>query len=169
MPVSFPLTDINKNYIQQFNAPEGKRFGVLFSFAKGEKLLNFPVSTHYKVGEIMAKMHLLTLGLKLERVTYTPEVVLVNSFEQVKKFISIETDEMAYMESAQKYLLGEFKKVNENKIRQGAVHLDIWFDNLSIDKDEVTIFDFDFCGNGWLCYDIAYYILTVAQHRKRRK
>jgi Ser/Thr protein kinase RdoA (MazF antagonist) len=27
--------------------------------------------------------------------------------------------------------------------------------------NKVTIFDFDFCGNGWLCLDIAYYILHL--------
>jgi len=45
--------------------------------------------------------------------------------------------------------------------------MDIWFDNLNIDKDkEVTIFDFDFCGNGWLCCDIAYYILQINSTEK---
>jgi Ser/Thr protein kinase RdoA (MazF antagonist) len=166
IPVSFPLTDIDGKYIQELAAPEGKRSGVLFSFAKGEKLLNFPVTTHYKIGEIMAKLHQLTLDLRLDRVTYTPDVVLVDSFEQLKKFISVETEEMAFMASAQKYLLGELEKANIREIRQGAVHLDIWFDNLSIDGDEVTLFDFDFCGNGWLCYDIAYYILQLHSTEK---
>lgn len=166
IPVSFPLTDIDGKYIQELAAPEGKRSGVLFSFAKGEKLLNFPAATHYKIGEIMAKLHQLTLDLKLDRITYTPDVILVDSFEQLKKFISIETDEMAFMASAQKYLLNELGKTDASKIRQGAVHLDIWFDNLSIDGDEVTLFDFDFCGNGWLCYDIAYYILQLHSTEK---
>ncbi|MOA08421.1 homoserine kinase [compost metagenome] len=40
--------------------------------------------------------------------------------------------------------------------------MDIWFDNLNIDENnEITLFDFDFCGNGWLCTDIAYYILQL--------
>lgn len=64
--VSFALTDTAGNYIQKLDAPEGKRLGVLFSFAKGEKLLNFPAPLHYKAGEIMARMHQLTLDLKLD-------------------------------------------------------------------------------------------------------
>lgn len=33
---------------------------------------------------------------------------------------------------------------------------------MNITKDgQITIFDFDFCGNGWLSYDIAYYILQL--------
>ncbi|MFI5139906.1 MAG: phosphotransferase [Sphingobacteriales bacterium] len=167
IPVSYPLTAIKGNYIQELNAPEGKRSGVLFSFAKGEKLLNIPAETHYKIGEIMARVHQVTLGLSLERVVYSPQVILQDSFEQLKKFLPSGTAEMDFMASAQQYLLKEFEKINYQEIRQGAVHLDIWFDNLSIDKGtEVTLFDFDFCGNGMLCYDIAYYILQVNSTEK---
>jgi Ser/Thr protein kinase RdoA (MazF antagonist) len=166
IPVSFPIADAKGNYVQQFNAPEGNRFGVLFSFAKGEKLLNFPASLHYKVGEIMAQMHQLVLGLHLERVTYSPKVVLLDSFEQLKKFLPAGTEELDFMVFAQHYLLREFGNLNNNELRTGAVHLDIWFDNLSIDKEEITLFDFDFCGNGMLCYDIAYYILQLNSTEK---
>ena len=167
IPVSYPLADAKDNYIQQLNAPEGNRFGVLFSFAKGEKLLNFPVELHYKVGEIMARMHRVTVGLKLDRITYTPQVVLKDSFDQLKKFIAIDAEEMIFMASAQQNLLAEIEKANISEIRQGAVHLDIWFDNLSIDREQgITIFDFDFCGNGWLCYDVAYYILQLHSTEK---
>ena len=41
-PVSYPITDTTGNYIHELAAPEGKRYGVMFSFAKGEKLLNIP-------------------------------------------------------------------------------------------------------------------------------
>ena len=39
-----------------------------------------------------------------------------------------------------------FNNLNEKHIRFGAVHLDVWFDNMHIDKEkEVTFFDFDHC------------------------
>jgi len=167
IPVSYPITDTTGNYIQELAAPEGKRYGVMFSFAKGEKLLNFSADIHYKIGGIMAEIHNLTMDFNLDRVTYLPDVVLVDSFEYLKKFIAIDTDEMIFMTSAQRYLLKELEHADVNQIRKGAVHLDIWFDNLSIDKNgEVTLFDFDFCGNGWLCYDLAYYILQINSTEK---
>ncbi|MDO3625030.1 phosphotransferase [Mucilaginibacter sp. BT774] len=167
IPVSYPIADANGSYIQEFAAPEGKRYGVMFSFARGEKLLNFPTDVHYKIGGIMAEIHRLTLGLHLDRVTYSPDVILVDSFEHLKRFTSADTNEMAFMTSAQKYLLSELEQADVSQIRKGAVHLDIWFDNLSIDENgEVTLFDFDFCGNGWLCYDIAYYILQINSTEK---
>lgn len=167
LPVSYPIADGKDNYIQHLNAPEGNRFGVLFSFAAGEKQLNYPAELHYKIGEIMARIHDVTLGLQLERVTYTSKVLLRDPFEHLKKFLPKGTEEMGFMLSAQKYLLGEFAKVDTDQVRTGAVHLDIWFDNLSIDNGEdVTLFDFDFCGNGWLCFDVAYYILQLNSTEK---
>lgn len=47
-------------------------------------------------------------------------------------------------------------------MRYGSVHLDIWFDNLHInDEKEITFFDFDFCGNGYLCFDISYFLFQL--------
>jgi Ser/Thr protein kinase RdoA (MazF antagonist) len=52
--------------------------------------------------------------------------------------------------------------LNEKQIRYGAVHLDVWFDNMHIDEDkEITFFDFDFCGNGWLCLDVSYFLYQL--------
>lgn len=165
--ISYPIFDKNNNYIQLLNAPEGKRFAVMFSFADGEKLLNFSEETHFNIGELMAQIHQITQNLNLERVHYTPQMLLVDSLKQLEKFLPNDTDEMAFMKQTQQYLLGEFSSANVANIRTGIVHLDIWFDNLNITKDnKITIFDFDFCGNGWLCLDIAYYILQVHSTEK---
>lgn len=165
--VSFPLKDLNDSYIQYLEAPEGMRQGVLFSFAEGDKHLNLSADLHLKVGEKMAKIHQATLNLQLERVTYTSRIVLEDSFLNLQKFLAADTDESAWMVSAQQYLLNEINKADVTQLRSGSIHLDIWFDNMNITKDgQITIFDFDFCGNGWLCYDIAYYILQLHSTEK---
>jgi Ser/Thr protein kinase RdoA (MazF antagonist) len=93
--------------------------------------------------------------------------VLVTSFQQLEKFLPRGSAEMDFMFAAQKYLLRELDVVDQNELRHGVVHLDIWFDNISIHEGaEITLFDFDFCGNGWLCYDIAYYILQLNSTEK---
>jgi Ser/Thr protein kinase RdoA (MazF antagonist) len=162
IPVSYPLPDIKGTCIQTLEAPEGARSGVLFSFAEGEKRLTFSADLHYTLGQIMARFHQLTQNLTLNRVTYTPERLLVDSLTQLPDFLSAETDEMKFMLDTQQYLLSAFREIDTTKLRMGTVHLDIWFDNLNIDKEEqITLFDFDFCGNGMLCLDIAYYILQI--------
>ena len=36
--------------------------------------------------------------------------------------------------------------------------MDIWYDNMAVEKDnKITIFDFDFCGNGWHILDVSYF------------
>ncbi|TSD63482.1 phosphotransferase [Inquilinus sp. KBS0705] len=165
--VSYPIKDKVGNYLQQLDAPEGARTGMLFSFAEGDKLLNFSADVHYKVGQTMARIHTLTHNLTLQRVSYAPQVVLKDSFESLKQFLPADTAEMLWMADTQKYLLGLLADADTAQLRQGVVHLDIWFDNFNISpQGDITLFDFDFCGNGWLCYDIAYYILQLHSTEK---
>jgi Ser/Thr protein kinase RdoA (MazF antagonist) len=166
IPVSFALPDANGNYLQQLGAPEGVRYGVLFSFAKGEKLLNMPADVHFNIGATMARLHKITHNLTLQRVEYTPEVVLKNSFEKLKNYLPADTEEMQFMAKAQLRLLDILQSVNAAEVRQGVLHLDIWFDNMVICDGDVTLFDFDFCGNGMLCYDIAYSVLQIHSTEK---
>lgn len=160
--ISYPLPDKESNYIQTFNAPEGDRFAVLFTFAAGEKQHIISEETHFQIGQLIARLHKITIHQRLNRIDYTPEAILVDSLNKVSAFLSSDTEEMNFMKSAQSYLMKEFESADKSQIRQGIVHLDIWFDNLNITADnQVTIFDFDFCGNGWLCLDVAYYILQL--------
>lgn len=160
--ISYPLSDNENNYIQTLNAPEGDRFAVLFTFASGEKLYIISEETHFQIGQLIARLHKVTHNQKLNRIDYSLDVILIDSLKKVSSFLTNDTEEMDFMKSAQSYLLKEFENADTSQIRQGVVHIDIWFDNLNITKDnKVTIFDFDFCGNGWLCLDVAYYILQL--------
>lgn len=161
LPVSFPIADFDNEYLQLLHAPEGLRFGVMFSFAAGEKVLQFPAALHYKAGVTMARIHQVTADFKLDRQEYTPAVMVVDSFERIKGYLPAATEEMQWMQQAQDYLLKVYATIDHTRVRHGAVHMDMWFDNLNIDNDEINIFDFDFCGNGMLCYDLAYYVLQV--------
>ena len=167
IPVSYALRDPQGNFIQHIPAPEGVRMGVLFSYAKGEKVLNYSPELHYKLGVIMARMHKVTHNMSLQRVKYTPTVLLKDSFEWLKKYISVDTEEMQWMKQVQEYLIGRYVRITPSLIRYGIVHMDIWFDNLNIyDNEDITLFDFDFCGNGWLVQDIAYYMLQLTNTEK---
>ncbi|MCC6459846.1 MAG: phosphotransferase [Saprospiraceae bacterium] len=164
LSVSYPVPDKYQALIQTLLAPEGERYGVLFSFAEGEKLHNYPAAVHHTIGQLMARMHQITEGMLLERVTYTPELLLVQSLERVAAFLSADSEEMQYLKALQGHLLRLLGGLDLATLRVGAVHLDIWFDNLNVCPDgSVTLFDFDFCGNGWLALDIGYYMLQLYQ------
>ncbi len=162
IPVSYALPDKAGQYRQAIDAPEGTRYGVLFSYADGQKLLTFPGDTHEQLGRIMARFHQLTEGFVLDRVTYTPDHLLVDSLEKVAPFLSADSPEMQFLRTAQAWLRTELTNADQTLLRRGAVHLDIWFDNLNIDASgNATLFDFDFCGNGPLVLDVGYYLMQL--------
>ncbi|WP_207515510.1 phosphotransferase enzyme family protein [Longitalea luteola] len=162
IPVSYALPDQQGNRIQQIPAPEGIRFAVLFSYAKGEKVMNYSEALHCKLGAIMARMHTITRDLPVQRVKYDHKVLLTDPFQLIRQYIDLETEEMRFMQHAQKQVLRSFLNAPVHLLRKGVVHLDIWFDNLHIyNNEDITLFDFDFCGNGWLLLDIAYYVLQL--------
>ncbi|PJJ08875.1 LOW QUALITY PROTEIN: Ser/Thr protein kinase RdoA (MazF antagonist) [Flavobacterium sp. 1] len=161
-PVSFPIADNLNEYIQEFNAPEGKRFGVLFSFAEGAKSARFTAETSFFIGQALAKVHKATENFVLKRIVYDDKVLLVDSLERTRKFFKKETDEIKFLERTANFLHNKFNKIDKEQIRYGAVHLDVWFDNMHFNDDnKVTLFDFDFCGNGWLCLDISYFLFQL--------
>ena len=161
-PVTYPIADSNGEYVQEFNAPEGIRYGVLFSFAKGEKNARFNVETSYQIGVALAKIHRLTENWKMNRITYDPQTLLTDSLNRTKAFFTNPSEEITFIEKLTNYLFKEYEKVNEKQVRCGALHLDFWFDNMHFfEETEITVFDFDFSGNGWLCHDISYYLYQL--------
>ena len=167
VPVSHPVADKNDNFIQSLDAPEGLRFGVLFAFAQGQKVREFSPRTSFNIGQGMARMHKVTENFSLQRFSYSAQTLLMDPFERAKSFFGTASPEMVFVDKATKYLVEEFDKIKTDEVRSGAIHLDMWFDNMHVTaQDEITFFDFDFCGNGWLCHDIAYFILQLYNTRQ---
>lgn len=162
IPVSEALPDIGGNYIQLLDAPEGARFAVLFSYAEGEKVLQYPPELHEEAGRLMARVHAYTQIKTANRISYTGKTLLEEPFEKLKAFIPADTEEMQAMNILKNDILERFRSEDTEQLRCGIVHLDIWFDNFNIGRDgKITLFDFDFCGNGWLCLDMAYYLMQL--------
>jgi Ser/Thr protein kinase RdoA (MazF antagonist) len=160
--VSYPIADTNKNYIQQILAPEGLRYGVLFSFAEGQKIRNLNETTCESIGALMARMHLATLDMGLGRVHYTVPTLAQLPYQYAQKYYADSLAEMQFVKKAGGYLAAFFAQADSSQLRKGVVHLDLWYDNMNIAGDrDITLFDFDFCGNGWLMLDVAYFMVQL--------
>jgi len=154
LSVSFPIKDKNGEYIQEINAPEGIRYIVVFSFAKGGKIRFIDNETCSKIGSLMAKIHNLTLNKTIDRISYSKKSLLEKPYEYLKQFFSEDLSEMKLI----KEIAETFHNSDFDTIKNGVVHMDIWYDNMAITQDkEITIFDFDFCGNGWQILDVGYF------------
>jgi len=156
--ISYPIADENEEYIQNIQAPEGIRHAVLFSFANGEKIRFMDEETCFEIGVLMAKIHQATQDKTIGRMNYDPETLLQLPYEYATAHFPESLPEMRFVKK-QGQIIGEnFKKMDFSDFSKGIVHLDIWYDNLNVaNSNEITIFDFDFCGNGFLVFDVAYF------------
>lgn len=158
LSISFPISDKNDELIQEINAPEGIRYVVLFSFANGEKKRFMTNENCFDVGSLIAKIHNITASKKIDRVNYDSEILLKKSYNYLKPFFSEDLSEMKFLKEIGEKISKTFKESNLEDNQKGIVHLDIWYDNFSINKEnEITIFDFDNCGNGILILDVGYF------------
>lgn len=156
--ISYPIADKKGEFIQEINAPEGTRYLVLFSFAEGNKVRFINNETCFSIGSIMASIHTKMFDKEINRIHYNLETLLELPYEYAKPFFSETLEEMKFIKK-QSIEIKDYFDLNELKnIPKGVVHMDIWYDNMSITtQNEVTIFDFDFCGNGYLIFDVAYF------------
>ncbi|MGV0948248.1 phosphotransferase [Empedobacter falsenii] len=156
--VSTSIPDKNENLIQEINAPEGSRYVVLFTFAEGEKMRFMSRETCSAIGSMMAKMHTITATKNMDRINYNANVLMYEAYDKLNAFFSENLDEMVYLKEISSKIAKRFDESDFSKIQKGMVHLDIWYDNLSVNKEnEIILFDFDNCGNGPLILDIGYF------------
>ena len=152
--VSFPIPDTTGNYIQEIHAPEGLRYVVLFSFAEGGKVRFMDHEMCFEIGSQMAKFHKLTANKTIDRVAYTKATLTEGPYEQLKAYFPEALPEMKFIKT-----FGQsFENSDFDNISKGVVHMDIWYDNMAIQHtNQITFFDFDFCGNGALILDVGYF------------
>ncbi|MFV8341707.1 phosphotransferase [Flavobacterium sp. XS2P39] len=156
--ISFPIADKKGRFIQDINAPEGIRHAVLFSYAEGKKIRSMDAATCFSIGSLMSKIHTTTANKSIERINYDIETLVQLPYEYAKQYFSETIEEMEFIKKQSEKISKIFKKTALTKVTKGIVHLDIWYDNMNInDKNKATIFDFDFCGNGLLIFDVAYF------------
>jgi len=157
--VAYPIANGSGEFIDEIIAPEGTRFAVLFSFAEGGKV-RFLTAENRSIGVLMGRFHALTMYNSIGRIQYSVDVLAGWPYNQLRKHFSEHFDEMPFIRTCERRLEQAFTALP--RIRQGVVHLDIWYDNLSVREDgQATLFDFDNCGNGWLILDIGYYCMQL--------
>ena len=110
----------------------------------------------------MAKLHYTTINQTLNRVDYNSKTLTQLPYQYATTHFSESIPEMQFLKYAGEQLTTLFNGADSSKLRYGSVHLDLWYDNMNIEDEEtITIFDFDFCGNGWLLLDLAYFNLQL--------
>ena len=125
LSISFPIPDEKGNLIQEINAPEGLRYVVLFTFAEGEKMRFMNNETCNAIGSIMAKIHNITAGKKIDRVNYNSDTLLNKAYNHLNLFFSGDLSEMEYIKQISSKISKSFEESNLLENQRGIVHLDI--------------------------------------------
>lgn len=157
IPVSYPLADKQGNHIQPLGAAEGVRYAVLFTYAEGRSHNLLSEVQLRNFGRAMARFHNVSSQLQLrdERWTFDLETTLFRPLAAVKDHFSEDPASYAWLVQAAEKVRTVLSQLDTSRISSGYCHYDFLPKNFHFDTlDNITFFDFDFFGRGWLANDL---------------
>jgi Ser/Thr protein kinase RdoA (MazF antagonist) len=165
--VSYPLTDIFNNPIQKFDAAEGTRYGILFSYAEGKPVLDLNDEQLKTVGRQMAAIHNITsvVELKYPRGAYTVDTTLTQPIKILEPAFEELPDEYAYLKDIAPKIIEKLESFNLAAFSYGYCQYDFLPKNFHFsDSGRLTFFDFDFAGQGYLANDLMSFFVHFFMH-----
>ncbi len=162
--VSYPILDLAGNHIQEFNAAEGIRYGILFTFAK-RKVIPIPDDAQLAIiGRTIARMHNITSTIELpyERITYNTETTITKPLALIKNRFSGLEQEYHFLKSLAEKLMEKLDQYDTYGSSYGYCHYDLLPKNFHFDEDNnITFFDFDWAGKGLLVNDLMTFFVQL--------
>jgi Ser/Thr protein kinase RdoA (MazF antagonist) len=162
IPVAYPLRTQQDQLSVEINAPEGKRYAVLFTYAPGRIAVGDLNDTQgYNLGEVVAKLHQATLQFRSSatRQTLTLEYLLNDSLRSIAPFMQQQPQQLTYLMKVS----DRIKQQLEDLPQVPPFWVVCWGDAHSgnahfTEANQVTLFDFDQCGYGWRAFEIAKFL-----------
>ena len=155
--ISHPINDLNGNYIQQFETNGEVSYGVLFPFATGKPCAKMTNKQLIMLGRELAIFHNITSSIKLQAKLkeYTLSSLMINPIKMLKPaFLDLE-DDYKYLQDLNFIVIRKLAQLNLSRFDFGYVHGDLNPANIHFHgDDELTFFDFDRAGSGFLIQDI---------------
>jgi len=178
-PVAPPLPDQDGEYLQAFEAAEGTRYGVLFAFAPGQPVFDLSDAQVQQVGREMARLHNLTAQITLShpRPEYNLATTLTQPLQRLAPvFAAYEYPEgHAYLTETAAFATARLAALDTAAFSYGYCHYDFLPKNFHFDaQDQLTFFDFDFAGRGYLVNDVMtffmhYFLHTITKRLSREE
>lgn len=152
-----PVCCRDGSYIWEINAPEGRRYAVLFTEAKRTPSED-KVKKAYNLGCMAAQIH--TIADEKNFIVCRAPIDLVQlakkPLELIQPYLAHRTADYEFLSNAAEKLC---RYVGDNfgheKPYYGYCHGDIHSGNVFFEGDAPKIFDFDCMGYGWRAYDIC--------------
>jgi len=146
------------DFILKIDAPEGMRYALLTTYAEGNELEYTTSEDAFLYGLNIAKIHKVSQDFKQNRTVKTIDVnlMLEVSIRTIEKILEKEyLDELEYFQYFFKILKSKVKYSQIDNLKKTFCHGDLHGGNAHKNLNNITFFDFDFCGYGLLAYDIS--------------
>jgi Ser/Thr protein kinase RdoA (MazF antagonist) len=159
LPVGYPVADAQGTSIHRLASPEGERYAVLFAYAEGEKIDVHTPAQAARFGKYVGQMHAITGGRQdgsLQR-DYRPERIVEETLRAIRAVLPAHPEAHRQLERVCERVSGQLTPDVRKVLKVGICHGDPHHENLFIEPatGKVTMFDFDFSGNGYLLYDLG--------------
>jgi len=155
--LSYPLADKDGHYIQSLPGAEGTRHAVLFSYAEGRSHNILSDVQLRNLGREMARFHNISSQIQLsnDRWTFDPETTLFQPLAAVKDYFNEDPATYEWLLQSAEKVKAFLSQLDTSRFSYGYCHFDFLPKNFHFDaQDNITFFDFDFFGKGWLINDI---------------
>lgn len=167
-----PVRNVNKQRYIKVNAPEGTRFGALFSFIPGEHLgfrLGSGNQRLVRLGNLVADMHTITDTIKqpIQRWTIGFDNVVNRFLENAPIVLGHREKDLKYLHKLGKQLEEVILGQPDGAFNFGLCHGDLHVHNVMLQPDgDLALFDFDWSGYSWRAYDLATVCWALARNKK---
>jgi len=168
-PISYPIARRDGRYLGQIEAPEGRRYYALFSFAKGKPMSADDEDELFAMGKQMAQIHLVSNDFEpsYQRRSMDLAFLVDEPIARMKEFWAQRHDAkldilMTSAEDAKEQIERLLRNEEETADSWGPIGGDFHPYNTHFDgASSPTFFSFDLCGYGWRAYDIAVFLLNA--------
>lgn len=155
--VSYPLADKDGHYIQSLPAAEGTRHAVLFTYAQGRSHNVLSEVQLGNFGREMARFHNISSQIQLsnDRWIFDLETTLFQPLAAVKDYFGEDPATYEWLLQSAEKVKAFLRQLDTSRFSNGYCHFDFLPKNFHFDaQDNITFFDFDFFGKGWLANDL---------------
>ena len=169
LPVAYPVADARGTSVHRLAAPEGARQAVLFAYAEGEKLPALTPAQAALFGQCVGQMHAITQGRRDDDLgrDYSPGRIVEETRRAIRAVLPAHPEAHRQLERIGGLLDERLTPAVLDTLKTGICHGDPHHENIFIEPatGQVTMFDFDFSGNGHLLYDLGCFCFYERQRQ----
>lgn len=155
--VAFPIEKYEGGYVSEIQAPEGLRYVIVTTHAKGSEPNYDNAETGRLFGESIAELHNISEGFETNhnRPRLESEYLLDRSLDVIFPFCQNMPAEQKVLVDAAVNLNRTLISARSNSLDVGFCHGDCHGCNVHYNGGSLTHFDFDCCGFGFRVFELA--------------